>query len=148
MASAEEWAHSAAQAAQRSATSAKETANAAMRMEQASALTQREIHQMRGEMVVGFQSVRDRLTQVEAKVGSYRQNQHVVTHEDFQETPTGSYKITKETFSTLLDEHKLHEDGRKWRRAWRKVRGLVWTVAGAAAGIGIERFIVWLLSHA
>lgn len=138
-ASAQDWAERANHAAQIATSKAQTAVNAAMEAKQSVSFIEREVGQLRQEMNSGFEELSKEVRQLKSLPRS-----RTITHEDFQETPTGSYKITRDTFSTLLAEHELHRDGRRWRRWWRRFRGVVWASVGAAGGVGIERLVVWL----
>jgi len=130
-----EYAEAAAESAQRTAVKARDIADAALRMEQ-----------MAGRMERGLDDLRREVRKIASAVAVDRAShlskpkpQSVsLTHEDFEETPTGSWKVSRETYST-----KVLSDAKKWRTLWRRVRWAVWLILGAAgiklAELGVER---------
>jgi len=128
---AEDWAEAAAVAAQRSAHSARETANTALKLEHAFGRIERELRETRAQVTVGLTGVREEIAKLKS-----RESQPSLDFEDFEKTEGGGRRISPTNFAKLMQRHELHRDGHKWRQLWKRVRGVVWATIGAVAGAG------------
>ena len=114
-------------------------------VEQGIGRVERELKAVRGEVKVGFASLRDQLKKIhekKAEAGALS-----FSHEDFEETATGSWKVTKDTVTRVLAAQQQQQDAQRWRAMWRRVRWFVWIVVGGAGAIAGDRLFNLLVKH-
>lgn len=149
---AEEWAQVAAHQAQRATQKADAATNAALAAQQTVSRFERELSDLRREMNDGFAELANTLRNLQYGLrgasGPTRETRTSLTHEDFNPTETGSHYIcTRDTVQTVLEEREMKLDAGKWRAMWRRVRGFVWTAAGAGGALLVEQLLQRLLHH-
>lgn len=138
MQSAEELAQQAITTARRAEVKTDALANILLEQGQALGRLERVVKQVQGELRVGLQTIRERLPPRRTETFS---------HEDFQETATGSFRVTKDTVERVLGEREIKRDAQSWRALWRRVRWAVVLVAGGALGYGGEQLLIFLQHH-
>jgi hypothetical protein len=120
--------------ARRSHEAAEATAEAALRVEHAHALMQRELSDMRREMRLGFEALSAAVSQAPARVHT------ILTDEDWEDSPTGTHRqVTKRTWEKWEREKNLSADAKRWRKVL-KVAGRV------AMAVGLL-VVGWLVRH-
>lgn len=122
----------------------------AIRAEQASNATtnglmtlEREIKALRADLAVG-------LANLKSQIGDLKKHhQRTLTLEelDYQETPTGSIKVDKETFRRWQTEEMIASDAKKYRALWKRLRWLFFLLVGGGATFAGERLFEFLTKH-
>lgn len=124
------------------------SANGLLAVEQQMGRVEREMRDLRSTVAVGLTSVRDAVRELREDVRSPRKTTELsLSEEDFQETPTGSFKVTKDTVVRILGEVEKEEDAKKWRALWRRFKWFVFLIIGGGATFGGERLFEFLSKH-
>lgn len=122
------------------------TANGLATVEQGQGRIERELKAVRREVAVGFTNLRDQLKRIHEKK-ERAEAALSFSHEDFEETATGSWKVTKDTVTRVLAQREQQQDAQRWRALWRRARWFVWIVVGGGGALAGDRLLQLLLKH-
>jgi hypothetical protein len=137
---AEQWAQSAALAAQRSEQKAEASRHISEKMYGLFESASREISEVRREV--------RKLTEIVGAMTTAPAQHRKASKSQFNPTDTGShFLVPTEQLDDLLEQRKQREDATSYRRLWRRVRGLVIAIASGAAAIGGEQLVKFLIGH-